>query len=134
MEEEEERVRKLDEQSVRRPASQSQLFNPRQGSLDWVSGRAGGRVSKQEFGPTVITKHSDTMSSAYVLSILRSWPIFQTHHNTPWLSLPRRKSRLFFNLFHLLSEKGFVFFKARRRIENIFLEFAEPSPTREYQQ
>lgn len=54
-------MRKLDEQSVRRPASQSQLFNPRQGSLDWVSERAGGRASEQEIGPAVITKHSDTI-------------------------------------------------------------------------
>lgn len=47
MGEEEERVRKLDEQSVRRPASQSQLFNPRQGSLDWASERARGGVGEQ---------------------------------------------------------------------------------------
>lgn len=51
MGEEEERVRKLDEQSVRRPASQSQLFNPQQGSLDWASGRAGGRVSRKSARP-----------------------------------------------------------------------------------
>lgn len=46
MGEEEERVRKLDEQSVRRPASQSQLFNPRQGSQGWAGGRASGKSAR----------------------------------------------------------------------------------------
>lgn len=129
MGEEEERVRKLDEQSVRRPASQSQLFNPRQGS----QGRAGGRASGKSARPWLPnTQTQSCMSCVYVLSILRHWPIFGAHRNTPHLpSLPRWKSFQFvsFSPASLCSENIFFFFsKGRKRRRRFWFLFAEKRP------
>lgn len=114
MGEEEERVRKLDEQSVRRPASQSQLFNPRQGSLDWASGRA----DEQEIGPTVITKHSDTIMHVLCLCFVYFKKLAHfpgtSQHSSPAV-FTREEVETFFNLFHFLPWKVFSFSKKEER-------------------
>lgn len=72
------------------------------------------------------------MSSAYVLSILRSWPIFQAHHNTPHLpSSPGRKWRLFSICFIFSLGKHFFYSKqeeAEAKMGFFEISLTEPNP------
>lgn len=91
--------------------------------------RASEQASRKSAPPCLPNNQTQScMSSAYVLSILRSCPIFQTHHSTPHLpSSPRRKRRLFSICFIFSLRK--LFFQSKKQVKRDFeMSLTEPSP------